>query len=78
MSLAIKKFNLSYKQDILKLHKISFKKSKSSTYWDWRFNNKCLDVKTNDCILYMNVDPYPNNKNMAIYMSFLNIVRLSI
>ena len=42
MSLAIKKFNLCYKQDILKLHKISFKKSKSSAYWDWRFNNKFL------------------------------------
>jgi len=28
------------------------------------FNEKCIDVKTQDCILYMNVDPYPNNKNI--------------
>ena len=52
MSLAIKKFNLCYKQDILKLHKISFKKSKSSAYWDWRFNNKFLKpelLKYHEC-----------------------------
>jgi len=28
------------------------------------FNEKCLDIKTQDCILYMNVDPYPNNENI--------------
>lgn len=28
------------------------------------FNEKSLDIKTYDCILYMNVDPYPNNENI--------------
>lgn len=28
------------------------------------FNEKCIDVKTTDCILYMNVDPYPNSENI--------------
>ena len=28
------------------------------------FNEKCIDVKTHDCILYMNVDPYPNDENI--------------
>ena len=42
MDIKIKKFNLKYKQEILQLHKRSFKKSKSSKYWNWRFNNKFL------------------------------------
>ena len=28
------------------------------------FNEKSLDIKTYDCTLYINVDPYPDNKNI--------------
>ena len=28
------------------------------------FNEKSSDIKTFDCILYINIDPYPNKKNI--------------
>ncbi len=42
MDVKIENFDLRYKQKILHLHKISFNRRKSNTYWNWRFNNKFL------------------------------------
>ena len=32
------------------------------------FNEKSLDIKTYDCTLYINIDPYPDNKNIENYI----------
>jgi hypothetical protein len=42
MDVEIKKFNLKHKQGILQLHRRTFKKNKSSKYWNWRFSSKFL------------------------------------
>jgi hypothetical protein len=42
MDIKIKKFNVKYKKKILKLHKNAFNQTRSSKYWDWRFNNQSL------------------------------------
>ena len=42
MDIEIKKFNVKHKKKILKLHENAFNQTRSSKYWDWRFNNQSL------------------------------------